>query len=121
MTEDLDVLRAVLLAAAEAPPNRQPEPPALEGVSDDAIMEHQARLIDDGMLTGKKVPDYTGVRAYQVIIVTGITRQGLALAKSIRDNERWQKVKASALVLGGAASAKLLAVVAEKLGERLLN
>ena len=108
MKLDLDVVRSILLAVECAPPNQPPGRIAVEGVSEDEVLEYIELLADQGLVLAKVLKSGTGQRRIAAAHVERLTWAGHEFLSNAKNATVWEKTKAEGMVKGGAISFEIL-------------
>jgi Hypothetical protein (DUF2513) len=102
MKRDMDLIRKMVLAVADAPTGYAPDGLGIEGYTDDQIGHHAYLMIQGGLATGIET---THVRSTSPIAqLTSLTWDGHDFAAMARDDTAWNKVKGVVQEKGGAVS-----------------
>lgn len=91
MKRDMDLVRRILLAAADLPPNEQLE--SLDGVDESVFTQHVIWLEEAGLVKALIADFLEGSQAE----VTRLTWAGCDFVDAIRDDTLWAKAKTSVL------------------------
>ena len=93
MKRDWEIIRAILLAVEEKPPNVRADETDVPNYPKEIVREHIRLLSDAGYIDAKVLSSSFIAEA---AIIRGITLTGYDLLDTIRSNSLWEKIKTTA-------------------------
>lgn len=100
---DHDLVRSILLAVEDWPPNHRPQTITLEGWDQETIDRHIQLLEEDGLLIAGflEVPEYGILKKAEVQRLTAAGHDHL---QAVRDASVWTRVQGRLADVGGGAT-----------------
>lgn len=111
MKRDMELIRAVVLKAAEGDPNG-----AISGYTEDQVKYHRALAIENGLLEGKSVKNHTIMTDIPAaVMVLGVPWAGHDFIDAIESDSNWSKVKAFLSEAGKQVTIETIKYASQKL------
>lgn len=111
MRPDLELVKQILIAVEDLPPDPDWEPLHLDGYDDVMVNEHVRIMAKKGLIEAKDTSTLAGLEFCPI----ALTFEGGELLDALRDNAKWEKAKALLLETGRISLPVLLSRLIELL------